>query len=90
MKAQQSGTERTNGVPVPQLAFLRKQAGLSQRRLAERARVSRQTINRLEQGANARYDTIELLAQALQVTPARLIKHSPRRSLGTGSISPES
>ena len=89
MKAQQSGTERTNGVPVPQLAFLRKQAGLSQRRLAERARVSRQTINRLEQGANARYDTIELLAQALKVTPTRLIKQSPQRHLPSSPVTPE-
>lgn len=89
MKAQQSGTGRTNGVPVPQLAFLRKQAGLSQRRLAERARVSRQTINRLEQGANARYDTIELLAQALKVTPTRLVRQSPQRHLPASPVTPD-
>ena len=76
---EQSGAGRTNGVPVPQLAFLRKQAGLSQSTLAERAKLSRQTINRLEQGANARYDTIELLAQALNVKPVRLIR-SPRQA----------
>lgn len=90
MTTQQVRACKTNGVPVPQLTTLRKQTGISQRTLAERARLCVQTISRLEQGANARYDTIELLAQALQVTPARLIKHSPRRSLGTGSISPES
>lgn len=71
---------RTNGVPVPQLAFLRKHAGLSQRTLAERASVSRQTINRLEQGANARYDTIQRLAQALKVPPARLVRRTRQRN----------
>lgn len=76
---EQSGGTRTNGVPVPQLARLRKQAGLSQRALAERARVSRQTINRLEHGANARYDTITLLTQALKVSPAHLVRR-PRRT----------
>lgn len=65
---------RTNGVPVPQLAHLRKRAGLSQQALAERAGLSMQTISRLERGANARYVTITLLAQALQVSPARLIR----------------
>jgi transcriptional regulator with XRE-family HTH domain len=89
MKAQQFGTGRSNGVPVPQLAFLRKQAGLSQRGLAERARLSRQTINRLEHGANARYDTIELLAQALKVTPTRLVRRSPQRPLPATSVTPE-
>jgi len=71
-------SRRTNGVPVPQLGALRKQAGLSQRTLAKRAGLSMQTVSRLEHGANARYDTIELLAQALDVLPARLLR-SPRR-----------
>lgn len=65
---------RANGVPVPQLVALRKKAGLSQWALAERAQVSRQTISRLEQGANARYATIALLAKALKVTSTRLIR----------------
>lgn len=65
------------GVPVPGLPSLRRQAGLSQRALAERAGLGRNTISRLEQGANARYETISLLAQALQVPPSRLIK-APR------------
>src|SRR5690348_1527431 len=77
---EQSGRGRTNGVPVPQLTLLRKHAGFSQRALAERAKVSRQTINRLEQGANARYDTIKRLAQALKVTPARLVRPARQRS----------
>lgn len=74
---------RANGVPVPQLATLRKRAGLSQRALAERARVSRHTISRLEQGAIARYTTIALLAATLHVTPARLIR--PPRRVRTGT-----
>lgn len=86
---EQSGGGRTNGVPVPQLALLRKQAGLSQRALAERARVSRQTINRLEHGANARYDTLTLLTQALKVPPTRLIRSPRQRGSQALSISPE-
>ena len=70
---------RTNGVSVPQLAFLRRQVDLSQCTLAERTQVSRQTINRLERGANARFDTIALLAKALKVTSACLIKR-PRQN----------
>lgn len=72
-------SERTNGVPVPQLARLRKRAGLSQQALAERAGLSISTISRLERGANARYVTIKLLAHALQVPPARLIR-PPRQT----------
>ncbi len=74
------GTEvgRTNGVPVPQLVVLRKRAGLSQRTLAERSKLCMQTISRLERGANARYDTIELLAEALHVEPEQLLRR-PRR-----------
>ncbi|HLW01603.1 MAG TPA: helix-turn-helix transcriptional regulator [Ktedonobacterales bacterium] len=74
MRPQTTESGRTNGVPVPQLASLRKRAGLSQRALAERARVSRHTISRLEQGAIARYTTIALLAATLHVTPPRLIR----------------
>jgi transcriptional regulator with XRE-family HTH domain len=78
MSAPRAGARSTNGVPVPQLLLLRKQACLSQRDLAERAGLSPQTITRLEHGANARYDTICLLSQALQVPPARLMRR--RRS----------
>lgn len=80
MNAPSPSSGRTNGVPVPQLAALRKQAGLSQRTLAKRAGLSVQTISRLEHGANARYDTIALLAEALDVLPVRLLRSSRRRN----------
>ena len=85
MSASPPEVKRTNGVPVPQLARLRKRAGLSQRALAARAGLSMQTISRLERGANARYVTIELLAQTLQVAPARLIKPVSRKQAETTS-----
>ncbi|HEY7419440.1 MAG TPA: helix-turn-helix transcriptional regulator [Ktedonobacteraceae bacterium] len=80
MSAPQPAARSSNGVPVPQLILLRKQACLSQRALAERAGLSLQTITRLEHGANARYDTICLLSQALQVPPNRLVRRRRLRS----------
>jgi transcriptional regulator with XRE-family HTH domain len=74
MNASLSDIRRKNGVPVPQLATLRRQAGISQRVLAMQSGLCMQTVSRLEQGANARYDTIHLLAQALHVSPSRLIR----------------
>jgi len=65
-----TGTPR--GIPVPRLANFRRQAGLSQEQLAAKARVSRKTICRLEQGANARYDTLNNLAIALRI-PRKLL-----------------
>jgi len=62
---------------VPGLAALRKQEGLSQKELAERSGVGKATISRLERGANARYDTIDKLAEALGTTRKRLIKKWP-------------
>lgn len=70
---------RANGVPAPRLAAVRKRAGLSQRALAELAGVSEQTISRLECGANARFTTITLLAHALYVPPARLLRRPHRK-----------
>lgn len=67
-----------NGVPVPMLALLRQRAGLSQQELAERAGLGRYTISRLEHGANARYATIDKLAQALGTVRTRLIQPPPR------------
>lgn len=71
----------SNGVPVPQLAALRKRAGLSQGELAERAGLTRTTITRLEQGGIARYQTIDKLASALNTTRQRLIR-VPRQKPG--------
>jgi transcriptional regulator with XRE-family HTH domain len=51
---------------------------MSQLELAERAGVGKNTISRLEQGGNARYDTIEKLAQALGTKRAALVQ--PLRS----------
>jgi transcriptional regulator with XRE-family HTH domain len=65
------------GVPVPQLAALRRQAGLSQEELAKRSGVGRTTIYRLEQGANAHFYTIEKLAKALRTSRKRLMSASP-------------
>ncbi|HEU5376292.1 MAG TPA: helix-turn-helix transcriptional regulator [Ktedonobacteraceae bacterium] len=73
----------TKGVPVPSLARLRKQAGWSQYALAERAGVGRNTISRLEHGANAHYDTIDKLVEALGTTRARLMKPVRQKQQGT-------
>jgi len=70
--------EDTRGVPVPQLVKLRKRAGLSQEELAARAGLARSTITNLEHGANARYTTIDKLAEALQTTREHLIR--PKRN----------
>ena len=75
---------RTRGVRVPSLALLRKQAALSQAELAEQAGVARITISRLEQGANARYDTIDKLAEALGTTRFRLTKRPRQASRAKG------
>lgn len=69
--------EDSRGVPVPQLTALRRRAGLSQEELAARSGVARSTITKLEHGANARYTTIDKLAEALQTTRENLIR--PRR-----------
>ena len=66
-----TGTPR--GIPIPGLAAIRRQVGLSQEQLASKARVSRKTICQLEQGANARYDTLNNLAIALRIPRELLI-----------------
>lgn len=79
MRGGQSSTRSVSFVSVPQLAVIRKRAGLSQRELADYVGVSMNTISRLERGAKARYDTLLLLAQALQISPDRLCRRSRRR-----------
>jgi len=57
------------------LRKLRKEKGLSQADLADRADLSREYVNKIEAG---RYDpplsTINALAKALRVKPARLLE----------------
>jgi transcriptional regulator with XRE-family HTH domain len=54
---------------------LRQRHGLSQEALAERARVHRMTIQRLEQAAHPPgLDTLERIARALGVTLAQLVQ----------------
>jgi transcriptional regulator with XRE-family HTH domain len=54
---------------------LRQRRGLSQEALAERARVHRMTIQRLEQAAHPPgLDTLERIARALGVTLAQLVQ----------------
>jgi transcriptional regulator with XRE-family HTH domain len=78
-RARQPQGSSPRGVPVPRLATLRRQKGLSQAELAERADVGTSTISRLERGANAHYATIDLLAAALGATRERLIKPLRRK-----------
>lgn len=72
--AQRSVSDETRGVLVPGLAALRKRAGLSQKELAARSGVTRQTISRIEQGGHAYYDTIDKLAKALRISRKRLLE----------------
>lgn len=62
---------------VPRLTRLREvreSRFLTQGELAERSGVSRQTINRIEQGdIEPRFRTIRQLARALDVEPAELV-----------------
>jgi transcriptional regulator with XRE-family HTH domain len=51
--------------------------GLIQKVLAERAGVDQATVARLEQGGQARLDTISKLAQALDISPADLQRQPP-------------
>lgn len=82
MKDYQSGARKGSFVSIPQLAVIRKRAGLSQSELAGCSGVSVNTISRLESGAKARYDTLLLLAQALQIPPTRLCRRLDRRQSG--------
>lgn len=63
------------------VAELRLAKGWTQKELAARARISRQTVIRIESEANRRldYDVLEKLAGAFGVDPAFLIVHEARR-----------
>jgi transcriptional regulator with XRE-family HTH domain len=80
--------EDIRGVPVPQLAKLRKRAGLSQKELAVHAGVARSTITKLENGANARYATIDKLAEALDTTREGLIRSKRGRKPASARSAP--
>lgn len=57
---------------------LRKQSGLTQDQLAEKAKLHKQTISRLEGGQRQiEFETIAKLCDALRVTPNDLIEYSP-------------
>lgn len=53
---------------------VRKEKGISQEELAHRAHLHRTQISLIERGMRTpRLDTIELLARALEIQPAKLI-----------------
>ena len=63
------------------VAELRRAKGWTQKELADRAGISRQTVIRVESDANRRldYDVLESLAEAFGVDPAFLIVASSRK-----------
>ena len=64
----------TLSVPLPSLWGYRQISGLTMAELARRARLTPQTIARLEQGTTtAQRATVRKLAKALGVTPAELM-----------------
>jgi DNA-binding XRE family transcriptional regulator len=70
--------QQERGTALPGLGSARHALGLSQVDLAERAGVGVATISRLERGGRAHSTTIDLLATALGVTRARLLR-APRQ-----------
>ena len=66
-------------IPLPSLRALRQCAALSQRRLAELAGVSANTVRLLERGSRGAYPvTVRRLASALEVSTKELVRE-PRR-----------
>ena len=62
------------GIPLPYLKEVRQSRGLSQRELAELARVSSGTVYRVENGLRGAYPgTVRKLATALGVAPEELV-----------------
>jgi transcriptional regulator with XRE-family HTH domain len=68
-------------IPLPGLRAARRRAALSQRRLAELAGVSANTVRLLEGGQRGSYPvTARKLARALGVAPAELMQgHRPEQ-----------
>ena len=69
------------------VAELRRAKGWTQKELADRAGVSRQTVIRAESEANRRldYDVLEKLAEAFSVDPAYLIALDSKKRGRSGS-----
>jgi transcriptional regulator with XRE-family HTH domain len=59
------GVPHTRGQEVPALQKLRRQAGLTQQELAQKADLGVVTIRRLEKGARGDVETLDKLAAAL-------------------------
>ena len=64
-------------VATPSLRYWRTQLAVPQRELAEMARVSIHTIQRLEAGGEARLSTVRRLAIALEIEPPVLMSQPP-------------
>jgi transcriptional regulator with XRE-family HTH domain len=72
------------GVPLPRLREWRVRRALEQGELAEKARLARYTVIRLESGERAAMSTIRRLARALKVDPEALQRATPAETLGAG------
>ena len=68
---------RATLVATPSLRYWRTQLAVPQRELAELARVSINTVQRLEAGGTARLTTIRRLAEALEIKPSTLMEKPP-------------
>jgi len=86
-KSHRTEGQRERGTALPGLVSARHALGLSQADLAERAGVGVATISRLERGGRAHSTTINLLAAALGVPRARLLR--PPRQRTTRPSTPE-
>lgn len=90
-KSRRAGGQRERGTALPGLVSARHALGLSQADLAERAGVGVATISRLERGGRAHSTTIDLLATALGMPRARLLRaprqRTPRPPTPEGPVS---
>jgi transcriptional regulator with XRE-family HTH domain len=72
--SQERSEDRYRGIALPYLRAVRHSKGLSQRELAELAKVSTGTVYRVENGVRGAYPgTVRKLATALGVAPAALV-----------------